>query len=258
MSTSTDSHQTRWMVVACLAATAATCLLAVTASGVDGSDDPIGSAAGGPTRAPLASKPTPARDKSLAERPALSPSAIGERVASALRSDGPVQDVHVDRNVHGSTVVVDLSHHHDDVPEVWHAGAAAQLSATSETAVTEVFESPPDDVLRNRVKRVADEFGLKVSSVQLLHPLETAISVAFTVDGPVGDRVEQEWSIDALRSSLVGTLPDVEGVLIQLNDPTGVPLVISGAAFRTGLGGLWFAPGQDVRFGADHGGLARQ
>lgn len=55
-------------------------------------------------------------------------------------------------------------------------------------------------------------------------------------------------------AALVGATPDVEGVLIQLDNPAGKPLLISGVAYRTGEGGLWFAPGQDERFGALHGG----
>jgi hypothetical protein len=54
---------------------------------------------------------------------------------------------------------------------------------------------------------------------------------------------------------LVGKSPDVEGILIELYDPDGQPLLQSGVAYRTGSGGLWFAPGQDERFGAIHGGM---
>jgi len=52
----------------------------------------------------------------------------------------------------------------------------------------------------------------------------------------------------------VGKSPVVEGLLIELDDSHGQPLLQSGVAYRTGEGGLWFAPGQDARFGAVHGG----
>jgi hypothetical protein len=63
-----------------------------------------------------------------------------------------------------------------------------------------------------------------------------------------------DWTIDELRTDLVGESPDVEGVFIELGDSHGQPLLQSGVAYRTGEGGLWFAPGQDARFGAVHGG----
>lgn len=46
-----------------------------------------------------------------------------------------------------------------------------------------------------------------------------------------------------------------EGIYLEISDAdTGAPLIQSAVSYRTGLGALWFAPEQDVRFGAVHGG----
>lgn len=114
----------------------------------------------------------------------------------------------------------------------------------------QVFDSPSDAILRSRVNAVARKFGLKVSNLSILHPLESALRVTFVVPGSA----TVHWTIDQLRAALVGAPPDVEGILIELDNAAGQPLLRSGVAYRTGEGGLWFAPGQDVRFGALHGG----
>ena len=184
----------------------------------------------------------------------------------------------------GLQVAVTLTRNDDGVPDVWLAdlavGAVAERlhtdqavasdvvsSATAvgpgkggDTVTTnlgigavrlgEVFGSPSDSTLTAHVADVAKRHGLTVADLQILHPLESALSVTFVV--PNG--AEVDWTIDALRTDLVGDPPDVEGVAIELDDAHGQPLLQSGAAYRTGEGGLWFAPGQDARFGAVHGG----
>jgi hypothetical protein len=115
----------------------------------------------------------------------------------------------------------------------------------------QVFKSPGDRELKTRVQDVADRFGLSISSLELLHPLESALSVTFVVP----DSLKPTWTIDDLRSALDGTPRSVEGTLITLKSPDGTPLLVNGAAYRTGSGALWFAPGEDVRFGAVHGAL---
>jgi hypothetical protein len=114
----------------------------------------------------------------------------------------------------------------------------------------QVFGSPGDAVLLGRVRDVAARRGLAVADVRVLHPLESALAVTFVV--PDGARID--WTIDDLRVDLTGAPPEVEGVLIELVDPRGAALLSEGAADRTGAGSLWFAPGQDARFGAAHGG----
>jgi hypothetical protein len=111
--------------------------------------------------------------------------------------------------------------------------------------------SADDSALTARVTDVAQSHGLRIAVLRVLHPLESALSVTFVV--PDGATID--WTLDALRTSLAGTPPDLEGLFIELRDSDGRPLLQSGVAYRIGEGGLWFAPGQDSRFGAVHGGM---
>ncbi len=184
----------------------------------------------------------------------------------------------------GLEVVVTLTQNDDRVPDVWLAdlavGAVAERSHSdqavandviaSATAVGpgkggdsvttylgvgavrlgQVFGSPSDSTLSAHVAEVAKSHGLGVADLQILHPLESALRVTFVV--PDGARID--WTLDQLRTELVGESPDVEGVFVELDDSQGQPLLQSGVAYRTGEGGLWFGQGQDARFGAVHGG----
>jgi hypothetical protein len=184
----------------------------------------------------------------------------------------------------GLQVLVTLTRNDDGVPDVWLAdlavGAVAERSHTDQAVVSDlissatavgpgkggdtvttslgvgavrlgqVFGSPSDSALTASVADVAKRHGLTVANLQILHPLESALSVKLAV--PDGATVD--WTIDQLQTDLVGTSPVVEGLLIELDDSHGQPLLQSGVAYRTGEGGLWFAPGQDARFGAVHGG----
>lgn len=217
--------------------------------------------------------------------PGLSPQEVNNRVVNGLRAPGRVKAVKVSRGSGASTITVLLNHYVDSIPEVWNAelavGAAAQLSATTETSYGEVvssaivtgpndggvetsldlgtgpvalnqaFDSPSDADLAAHAHEVAKQFGLTVSAVQILHPLDSALDVTFTVP----DDAKIDWTVDQLSDALVGATPDVEGVFIQLNNAEGTPLLQASSAYRTGAGGLWFAPGQDGRFGATHGGM---
>jgi hypothetical protein len=184
----------------------------------------------------------------------------------------------------GLEVVVTLTRNDDGVPDVWLAdlavGAIAERSRTNEAVANDVvstatavglgeggkpvttflgigavrlgqvFGSSDDSALTAHVADVAESHGLTVADLRILHPLESALSVTFVV--PDGATID--WTIDELRTNLVGAPPEVEGVFIELRDPHGQPLLQSGVAYRTGEGGLWFAPGQDSRFGAVHSG----
>jgi hypothetical protein len=206
------------------------------------------------------------------------------RVMKDLSGEPQLAGVTTESTPSGLQVVVTLTRNDDGVPDVWLAdlavGAVAERShsdqavandlVSSATAVGpgkggdtvttylgvgavrlgQVFGSPSDSALTAHVADVAKAHGLTVADLQILHPLESALSVTFVV--PDGATID--WTIDQLRTDLVGDTPDVEGVFIELDDPHGQPLLQSGAAYRTGEGGLWFAPGQDARFGAVHGG----
>jgi hypothetical protein len=184
----------------------------------------------------------------------------------------------------GLQVAVTLTRNDDGVPDVWLAdlavGAVAERSHTDQAVASDlvssatavgpgkggdtvttslgigavrlgqVFGSPTDSALTASVADVAKRHGLTLADLQILHPLESALSVKFVV--PDGAKID--WTIDELRTDLVGKSPVVEGLLIELDDSHGQPLLQSGVTYRTGEGGLWFAPGQDARFGAIHGG----
>jgi hypothetical protein len=109
------------------------------------------------------------------------------------------------------------------------------------------LHSPSDADLRRHAADVADEYGLTVDSVQVLHPLDSALAVTFTVpSGPVS------WTFSQLTHDLQGSPVDVEGLSIQLNSPRGQPLlrIANGERAKGGTG--WFAHGQDERFGLEH------
>ncbi len=116
------------------------------------------------------------------------------------------------------------------------------------------FVSPSDDVLQAHVYDVAAKFGLIVRTLKIVHPLDSAILVSFTV--PDGATVS--WTIDTLRVALERSPKTLEGSFIQLYSASGDLLLSAGVAYRSGLGDLSFAPGQDGRFGAVHGQLAKR
>jgi hypothetical protein len=205
-------------------------------------------------------------------------------VMQDLSDDPQLAGITTTRTPAGLKVVVTLTRNDERVPDVWLAdlavGAVAERSRTNErvandlvsTAIAvgpdaqgnpvttslgigavqlgQVFGSPSDSVLAAHVVDVAKNHGLMIADLRILHPLESALSVTFVV--PDGARID--WTIDQLRAELAGAPPDLEGVFIELRDSKGQPLLQSGAAYRTGEGGLWFAPGQDSRFGAVHSG----
>jgi hypothetical protein len=110
------------------------------------------------------------------------------------------------------------------------------------------FNSPSDTALRQRVADVADTYGLTVDSVEVLHPLDSALAVTFTV--PPG---AVAWTLYQLTNELLGSPIDIEGLSLQLNSPSGSPLLGVENGERAKGGGGWFAPGQDERFGFQHG-----
>jgi hypothetical protein len=110
------------------------------------------------------------------------------------------------------------------------------------------FNSPSDADLRHRAAEVADKYGLTVDTVQVLHPLESALAVTLTVP-----RGALSWTLYQLTNDLLGSPIDIEGLSIQLNAPSGRPLLRVANGERAKGGGGWFAPGQDDRFGFQHG-----
>lgn len=156
-------------------------------------------------------------------------------VADLMRSDAPTT-----QSVIGGGEVVGLNNSGHQVSNVLGSGYVAG---------GQQFASPRDDVLRAHVYAIASKFGLEVRTLTIVHPLDSAISVSFTVP----DNTKVSWTIDELRTALEGSPKTLEGSFIQLYSTSGEWLLSAGVAYRIGLGGLSFAPGQDGRFGAVHG-----
>lgn len=213
---------------------------------------------------------------------------VVKQVLGGLKSaPSPVVHASVARDPKGLSVRIDMADYDDTVEQAWYANLAfgalvegarldtdrsmAQVVTSAvvsgknkagdvvdqplpvgAVALGQRFGSPSDAALTDRVRSVAAQYGLQTKNVALLHPLETALHVVLEVP----DGASIDWTVEQLRTALVGEHPDVEGLLIELVSPSGAPLLSAGTAYRTGLGGLWFAPDQDTRFGALHGGLA--
>ncbi len=215
---------------------------------------------------------------------AVTASDATSQVMNALASESQLVGLTSTSTRSGLQLVVALAHNDDRVADVWLAdlavGAVAERSHSGHAVANDIiatatavgpstggdshttdlgvgavrlgqlFGSPADSLLSAQVANVAKRHGLTVGDLQVLHPLESALRVTFVV--PDGAKID--WTIDQLRTELVGEWPDVEGVFLELDDSHGEPLLQSAVAYRTGEGGLWFAPGQDARFGAVHGG----
>jgi hypothetical protein len=95
---------------------------------------------------------------------------------------------------------------------------------------------------------VADTYGLTLDSVEVLHPLESALAVTFSVPpGPVS------WTLTQLTHDLQGSPVDVEGLSLQLDSPSGRALLHVAYGGRAAGGGGWYAHGQGIRFGFQGG-----
>lgn len=175
------------------------------------------------------------------------------------RNDGGLADIWRADLAMGA--YAELNHAADQVAFSDYASGGVAKGPNAKGAVTSVdlgagaarfgqsFASPSDATLTKQIRDGAAKFGLTIKDLAILHPLETAAAVTLVVpDGAV------PWTLDDLRMGLFGTTPDVEGSLIQLVDSSGTPLLTASAAYRTAEGGVWFADGQDARFGAIHGG----
>lgn len=215
--------------------------------------------------------------------PGLSGPQAAQQALKGMGDSALIEGATVDPGPTGAEISVQLKQNDDEVPQDWAAamvaGAITELLRTDETVVGEVtasatatgpdydgnpsstelgvgavrlgqvFNSPSDAELNAHLEDVAKEFGLSISGVEIFHPIESALSVTFVVP----DDAKVAWTIDQLRTAIVGESPDVEGIFIELDSPEGQALLKSGAAYRIGDGDVWFASGQDDRFGAMHG-----
>lgn len=134
-------------------------------------------------------------------------------------------------------------------PDSNGTGTVTYSLGGSNVAAGQVFTPPTDSALTARVSAVAAQYGLVPQNATVLHPMGSALDVTFVVP----DGLNPTWSVDDLINSLAGTPVQLDGVLVTLVTPAGVPLLVEGSSNRAGFGSLWFANGQDVRFSAGHG-----
>jgi hypothetical protein len=106
-----------------------------------------------------------------------------------------------------------------------------------------------DADLISRTKATLASFGLSALDVQILRPLGAAMFIR--VSRP--DSEDPQWTIDELLDAIGGTPRTLEGLCLEIDSTSGKPLLAGAAAYRTGLGSLWFTDGQDERFNALHG-----
>ena len=121
------------------------------------------------------------------------------------------------------------------------AVAPAQVFASSRDGAT-------DTELSEQAARNLEKFGLKPQVIEIRRPLGAAL----VVKASLADDSTIDWTLDDLRAALWGPTHEYEGILIELMSPSGESRLVAGSSYRTGLDALWFAPGQDARFGARH------
>ncbi|MFT3873323.1 MAG: hypothetical protein QM714_11875 [Nocardioides sp.] len=108
-----------------------------------------------------------------------------------------------------------------------------------------------DSALVADIERVLTEYGLVAERVRILHPLDSAAYVKAKVTRP--DQFTGRF--DALRTSILGSPPILEGLYLEIDLGDGAPLVRSSVALRSGAGRLWVAPGYEDMVSAAHGAI---
>jgi hypothetical protein len=174
-----------------------------------------------------------------------------------------------------------------DIPPAWQAdivqGAVTELMRTDEKSANEVVagsdiqvllpsgeridsgggagfvglgqvfvsqtSTETDGSIKQRVAEVLAKFGLEPLAIDVYRPLGAAVSIRARVatDGPV------DWTLDQVRDAVSSDPKEFEGIYLELVGAEDEPLLRASVAYRTGAGRLWFAEGEDRRFGALHG-----
>jgi hypothetical protein len=113
------------------------------------------------------------------------------------------------------------------------------------------FLPPGDDA---EIKRTVDDalarYNLEALSVDVLHPLDTAIKVIAIIDSPEA----MNGQLSQLQTELTGTPIQYEGVYLEVRLPDNSPIAVLASAFRDGSGTQWVRPDlEDVLGGPPHG-----
>ncbi|GAA3669152.1 hypothetical protein GCM10022237_31310 [Nocardioides ginsengisoli] len=112
-----------------------------------------------------------------------------------------------------------------------------------------------DQRIRDDLAAAAAKFDLDVVSTEVLRPLGPAPHIVLRLRRLPDDL---GWTIDDLRRALDPEPSAYEGLSLEIRSPDGTPLIAGTSSNRLGMGGLWFAPGEDERFHAVHGHLLSQ
>ena len=145
----------------------------------------------------------------------LAPATAAQQVLQGLGSANSIKSITVSPGTYGSAVTVNLSRNNEGADTQWLSelavGALGELTRTTQATIGDEyfsatavgpnsvgvstttglgvgaatlgqkFDSPSDAALASRVDDVAVKFGLTVGSLQILHPLESAIQVTLVV-----------------------------------------------------------------------------
>lgn len=127
-------------------------------------------------------------------------------------------------------------------------GGAGNITAGQRFGAQE--SGATDEQITASVSNTLEEFGLTPQTVRVLRPLGPAVYAVATID----DVKSLAGKFETLRSAILGSPYQYEGLYLEIDQVDGTPLVRAGTAYRSGAGTLWFAPGIDEVLGLAHGG----
>ena len=116
-------------------------------------------------------------------------------------------------------------------------------TALGNVAFGQAFVDEDPAALRAEFERAADRLGLTVDSIEILRPLQPAPAITVTTSDPARYVAHH----GEMHAQLFGGRARFEGQFLRVNDESGRPVLISGASFRTGIGGVWIRPDLNPR-----------
>ena len=113
------------------------------------------------------------------------------------------------------------------------------------------FEPPGDDrEIERTVTETLAGYGMAPVSIDVLHPLDTAVKVIATIDSADA----MNGRLGELQTVLTGTPAQYEGVYLEVRLPDSSPIAVLATSFRTGRGSQWVRPDlEDSLGGPAHG-----
>jgi hypothetical protein len=164
----------------------------------------------------------------------LAQGAIADRIAHGTDDLGLV--------IGGSTVL--LNNKTGDPIEI--GGGTGNVKAGRVFAAQAANES--DKNIATSANLALAKFGLKATTLNVLHPLGPALYVVATTSDVATIKGQYHHILSALQGD-----GNYEGIYLEIDDSAGRALVRTGSAFRAGGGSVWFADGYDQILGIVHG-----